>query len=150
MTSLNVCWTIPEMQVIHGYNISSGTYVQRQNSVSWTDSTRISHTLHDLWYPWQEQTKNVTKYTRGVFLQQYPQWFYLFVVRRRAVRATARGRGAVLPVAKENMFCWGVVGACWLKGLPEGAGDPNAGVLPPAGVCGVPNPPEDPLLFKTT
>ena len=43
-----------------------------------------------------------------------------------------------------------MLGACWLKGLPEGAGDPNAGVLPPAGVCGVPNPPDDPLLFKTT
>ena len=70
------------------------------------------------------------------------------MVRRRAVRATARGRGAVLPVAKENIFCWGVLGACWLKGLPEGAGDPNAGALPLAGVCGVPNPPDDPLLFN--
>ena len=71
---------------------------------------------------------------------------YLLLPRLRAVRATALGRGAVLLLATENMLFCGVLGAA-LTGLPPaGVGDPNVVVLPATGVCGVPNPPEEPAM----
>ena len=65
---------------------------------------------------------------------------YLLVVRLRAARATALGRGAVLLLASVNILFCGVLGAA-LKGFPPGVGDPNVVALPAAGVCAVPNPP---------